>query len=67
MKELFEREGPRVLRRSRFDMHKAIDSDYYGFRDDDDGVLVRAEAPAERALKRKVRHSLSVVTFAPCS
>lgn len=55
VKELFEKEGPRVLRRSRYDMHKAIDADYYGFRDEDDGVLVREEAAAERRIKRQVR------------
>ena len=55
VKELFEKEGPRVLRRSRYDMHKAIDADYYGFRDEDDGVLVREEADAERRIKRQAR------------
>jgi hypothetical protein len=35
-------------------MHKAIDADYYGFRDEDDGVLLRVEAAAERRIKRQV-------------
>lgn len=55
VKELFEREAPRAIRRSRYDMHKAINADYYGFRDEDDGVLLRVEALAEQKLKRKVR------------
>jgi pre-mRNA-splicing factor ISY1 len=67
VKELFEKEGPRVLRRSRFDMHKAIDADYYGFRDEDDGVLVRAEAEAERAIKKRVRFVLSWHSSCCCS
>ncbi len=29
-------------------MYKGIDPDYYGYRDEDDGVLVRKEAEAER-------------------
>lgn len=55
VKELFEREAPRVLRRSRYALHKAIDADYYGFRDEDDGVLLRVEAAAERNIKKRVR------------
>lgn len=35
-------------------MHKAIDADYYGFRDEDDGVLLRVEGAAERRIKRQV-------------
>jgi pre-mRNA-splicing factor ISY1 len=61
VKELFEKEGPRILRRSRYDMHKAIDADYYGFRDEDDGVLLKVEAEAERAIKRRVRLCLAAV------
>ena len=64
VKELFEKEGPRVLRRSRYDMHRAIDADYYGFRDEDDGVLVREEADAERRIKRQVRSRSSGVLCA---
>lgn len=29
-------------------MYRDIDADYYGYRDDEDGVLVRLEAEAER-------------------
>lgn len=29
-------------------MYKGIDPDYYGYRDEDDGVLVRKEAEAEK-------------------
>ena len=60
VKELFEKTGPRKLRRTRFDMHKAVDADYYGFRDEDDGILVKVEAVAERKMKKRVRcHSFS--------
>lgn len=54
VKELFEKEGPRKLRRTRFDMHKAIDADYFGFRDEDDGVLVKLEAAAEKSIRKRV-------------
>ena len=55
MKELFEREAPKVVRKTRFQMHKAIDPDYYGFRDEEDGVLVRVEAEAEKLMRTQVQ------------
>ncbi len=42
------------VRKTRFAMHKAIDPDYYGFRDDDDGVLEPLEAEAEKVLRAQV-------------
>lgn len=42
------------VRRTRAQMHKSIDPDYYGFRDEEDGLLVRVEAEAEVALKAQV-------------
>lgn len=36
-------------------MHKAIDPDYYGFRDEDDGVMVAVEAEAEKLMRAQVR------------
>jgi pre-mRNA-splicing factor ISY1 len=35
-------------------MYKHIDADYYGFRDEEDGVLLPAEAAAEKALQAEV-------------
>ena len=55
VKELFEKEAPRIARRSRYDMHKAINADYYGFRDEDDGVLLKLEARSEVKLQQQVR------------
>ena len=36
-------------------MYKFIDADYYGFRDEEDGVLAAVEGPAEEAMRSKVR------------
>ncbi|WIA21849.1 hypothetical protein OEZ85_004225 [Tetradesmus obliquus] len=47
VKELFEKEAPKPTVRSRFQMHKSITPDYYGFRDEEDGVLLAVEAEAE--------------------
>lgn len=49
VRELFEQEAPQKPRRTRGDMFKGITPDYYGYRDEDDGVLVRDEAAAETA------------------
>jgi len=54
VKELFEKEAPKVVRRTRFQMHKLITPDYYGFRDEEDGVLLRVEAEAERVISAQV-------------
>lgn len=52
VKELFEKdEAPKAVRRTRHQMHKAIDPDYYGFRDEEDGVLLRVEEEAEKQLR----------------
>ena len=40
MRELFEQEPPKPLRKTRAELMKDIDADYYGYRDEDDGVLV---------------------------
>ena len=39
VKELFEKEAPRQVRRTRHQLLQHIDADYYGFRDEEDGVL----------------------------
>ncbi|GIL43642.1 hypothetical protein Vafri_1315 [Volvox africanus] len=51
VKELFEAEPVKVARRSRHQMYRAIDPDYYGFRDEEDGVLERVEAEAEKMIR----------------
>lgn len=55
VKELFDKAPPRVVRRTRGQLYKAIDPDYYGFRDEEDGILERVEAEAEREMRAKVR------------
>lgn len=53
VKELFEKEPPRKVRRTRHEMYKGINADYFGFRDEEDGVLERVEAEAEKEMRRK--------------
>lgn len=48
VRELFEQEPPPPARKTRAELMKDIDADYYGYRDDDDGILVPLEEKAER-------------------
>eukprot|EP00898_Chlorokybus_atmophyticus_P008873 jgi/Chlat1/8988/Chrsp94S08339 len=50
VRELFHKPPEKKQRRTRYDMFKSIDADYYGFRDEEDGVLVKVEVDAEKKL-----------------
>ena len=43
------------VRRTRKQLYEHIDGDYYGYRDEEDGVLVKVEAAAEAVMQREVR------------
>jgi len=47
VRELFSKAAPERQKRTRFEMMKGINADYFGYRDDDDGVLEGLEAAAE--------------------
>lgn len=53
VRELFEKEAPRKVKRTRHELYKFIDADYYGFRDEEDGILAAVEGPAEEAMRRE--------------
>lgn len=53
VKELFEKPPELRKRRTRYDIYRRIDASYYGYRDDEDGVLERVEGPAERRMRAK--------------
>jgi len=55
VKELFEKPAPRTVRRTRQQLQQSIDADYYGLRDEEDGVLERVEAVAEAAMLAQAR------------
>lgn len=61
VRELFQQDTPAPPRRTRGDMYKGITPDYYGYRDEDDGVLVQKEFEAE---KRKVGQRVQEYDFA---
>lgn len=47
VKELLREDAPKPPKRTRFEMLKSVDPDYYGYRDEDDGILLAAESAAE--------------------
>lgn len=49
VRELFEQEPPPAPKKTRTELMKDIDADYYGYRDDDDGILIPIEEKAEKA------------------
>lgn len=59
VRELFEKQEAPKIRRTRGELHRHIDGDYYGFRDEDDGILARVEADAEKALREKAIEEFS--------
>ena len=52
VKELFEKPKPaKKARRTKHEILRSIDADYFGYRDEDDGVLLMAEEEADAAAK----------------
>ncbi|XP_058755745.1 uncharacterized protein LOC131628951 [Vicia villosa] len=51
VRELFEKPPELRKRRTRYDIYKRINAAYYGYRDDEDGILERLEEPAEEAMR----------------
>eukprot|EP01063_Lacrimia_lanifica_P016751 TRINITY_DN23307_c0_g1_i1.p1 TRINITY_DN23307_c0_g1~~TRINITY_DN23307_c0_g1_i1.p1 ORF type:complete len:264 (+),score=98.62 TRINITY_DN23307_c0_g1_i1:70-861(+) len=47
VRELFEVEAQGPVKRTRAELYRTITPDYYGFRDEDDGLLLRVERRAE--------------------
>ncbi|XP_059183322.1 pre-mRNA-splicing factor ISY1 homolog [Centropristis striata] len=48
VRELFEKEPTPALRKTRAELMKEVDAEYYGYRDEDDGVLLPLEAQYEK-------------------
>ena len=47
VRELLEKQQSEIKKRTKADLYEDISCDYYGFRDDDDGLLIRLEKEAE--------------------
>uniref|UniRef100_A0A3Q2Y333 Pre-mRNA-splicing factor ISY1 homolog n=1 Tax=Hippocampus comes TaxID=109280 RepID=A0A3Q2Y333_HIPCM len=55
VRELFEKEPAPELRKTRGELMKDVDAEYYGYRDEDDGVLVPLEMQHEKQAVHKWR------------
>jgi len=56
VRELFDTEVASTGKKTRAELMKEVDAQYYGFRDDDDGLLVPLEITAEKeAIQRAVQ------------
>jgi len=55
VKELFARQAARQVKRKRGDVYKYITPDYYGLRDDEDGVLKELESKMAEERRRKLK------------
>ncbi|KAG6583082.1 Pre-mRNA-splicing factor ISY1 [Phytophthora cinnamomi] len=53
VRELFQKEEQEPRKRSRQDMYKHIEPDYYGFRDDEDEQQLKDEQEAEQRLQQR--------------
>jgi pre-mRNA-splicing factor ISY1 len=50
VRELFAKDQPNAPKKSRIDLYKNINFEYYGFKDEEDGKLLESEAKAEELL-----------------
>ncbi|XP_061544334.1 pre-mRNA-splicing factor ISY1 homolog [Phycodurus eques] len=56
VRELFEKEPAPELRKTRGELMKDVDAEYYGYRDEDDGVLVPLELQHEKRAVSEAVH-----------
>ena len=55
VKELFARHAAKMTKRKRGDIYKYITPDYYGLRDEEDGVLLELEGEMSNERKKKLK------------
>lgn len=48
VRELFLSQAPKAARKTRGELAKQVDADYYGYRDEDDGIIVPLEQEEEK-------------------
>ncbi|KAF8103637.1 hypothetical protein N665_0186s0006 [Sinapis alba] len=53
VRELFEKPPELRKRRTRYDIYKRIDASYYGYRDEEDGILEGLERSSEGEMRRR--------------
>jgi len=61
VKELLKPKKRDVTRRTRHELYQRIDADYYGYRDDEDGLLEKLEAEAEQKAREVAIEEWNVI------
>ncbi|MBA0552634.1 hypothetical protein Golob_023426 [Gossypium lobatum] len=51
VRELFEKPSELRKRRTRYDIYMSINASYYGYRDEEDGILARVEGPTKANMR----------------
>ncbi|XP_042421640.1 pre-mRNA-splicing factor ISY1 homolog isoform X1 [Zingiber officinale] len=54
VRELFEKPPEVKRRRTRYEIYKRIDASYYGYRDDEDGILEKLEATSQEEMRHQL-------------
>lgn len=57
VRELFDKTAEEANKKTRYDLYKMIDADYYGYRDEDDGRLVKLERKEEKKKRKEVEEN----------
>lgn len=63
VRELLQQSAPQQPRRKRGELLKYVNADYYGYRDEDDGVIVPLEQAAERDSIEEVPGAVSALFY----
>ncbi|MBA0678642.1 hypothetical protein Goari_019972 [Gossypium aridum] len=51
VRELFEKPSELRKRRTRYDIYMSTNASYYGYRDEEDGILARVEGPTKANMR----------------
>jgi len=63
VRELFEPDTQTSIRKTRGELMRNVDADYYGYRDDDDGLLEPLEAAAEEEGCKSNKDAMAVKNY----
>lgn len=59
---MFNQEPPPPPKKTRAELMRSVDADYYGYRDEDDGVILKEEARVQREELSKLTKSDKIST-----
>merc|ERR1711941_138637 len=54
VRELFETKKPDEVKKTRAELMRFVDADYFGYRDEDDGIILSLERDAEERARKQL-------------